>query len=146
MPRGDLLLRDFEKSSMGLVTTTTTAAAAAAPTAIATTPAGATITQQVESSDCQNQRDTNKLAGIGAGVGLPLLVAFLTTLFLLRRSMRMQKAMARERERPVSELPGSGKMAKGTEGVTHEMPENRLTLELPPQHVMAHEKSDDGIH
>ncbi|KAL8760521.1 MAG: hypothetical protein Q9184_003300 [Pyrenodesmia sp. 2 TL-2023] len=141
MPPGDILLRDFEKSSLGLVTT-----AAPSTTAIATTPAGATITQQVGSSDCQDQRDTNKLAGIGAGVGLPLLVALLTTLFLLRRSMKIQKAMARERGRPASELPESGGMVKETQEVTHEMPENRLTLELPPQHVMAHEKSDDGIH
>ncbi|KAL8903175.1 MAG: hypothetical protein Q9207_004097 [Kuettlingeria erythrocarpa] len=139
MPPGDLLLRDFEKSSLGLVSTTT---AAAVPAATATTPAGATMTQQPVPSDCRHSRDTDKLAGVGAGVGVPLLLALLTTLFLLRRSMRMQKAMAREREKPAAEHSGCAGTVKEREERTHEMPDNRLTVELPP-HVMAHEKSSD---
>lgn len=139
MPPGDLLLRDFEKTSLGLVGSTTSAAV---PTATATTPAGATITQRIVSSDCPHPRDTNKLAGVGAGVGVPLLLALLTALFLLRRSMRMQKAMAREREKQVAEYSGSAGIVKEAEEMTHEMPDHRPTLELPP-HVMAHEKSND---
>lgn len=57
----------------------------------------------------------------------------------------MQKAMAREREKPVAEHSGSAGIVKDREEMTHEMPDNRLTSELPP-HVMAHEKSNDRNH
>ncbi|KAI4178724.1 MAG: hypothetical protein L6R41_008250 [Letrouitia leprolyta] len=125
----DLQIRNFEKPALGLVAPTVTVTA---------TPTRAAPIQSSHPEHCNS--DSGKLAGVGVGIGIPLLLAFLTTLYLLRRSMKRQKGMVVAREQEEAKLQSEPMMVR-EDKPSHELPENATNLELPP-HVMVHEMSN----
>lgn len=130
VPAADLLIRDFEKPALGLVSTIT-------PTVTATPSTSRAAMQPIDTIHCSN--NNGKLAGVGVGIGIPLLIAFLTTLYLLRRSVQRQKAMAKETEpQSLPEPTANEPTVKQADTRLHEVPGNVVSLELPP-HGMPHE-------